>query len=180
MSNRPWMPLYVADFIADTAHMNAAETGAYIALICHYWTTGKPLPDDDKRLARIAAMTETEWEAARAMLERFFTVDGGLWRHERVEAELNTPRRAFPFGSGIRRDDPRWCPEWRALREAVFTRDDYTCAYCGQRGGRLECDHITPVSRGGTNDMANLTTSCLTCNRQKGGKTLEEWMGRAQ
>lgn len=34
---RPWMPLYIGDFIADTAHLSAEETGAYILLIMHYW-----------------------------------------------------------------------------------------------------------------------------------------------
>ena len=51
-----------------------------------------------------------------------------------------------------------------------------TCAYCGQRGGRLECDNIIPVSRGGLHDDVNLTTSCFTCNRKKRTKTAEEFM----
>lgn len=65
--------------------------------------------------------------------------------------------------------------EWRALREVVFERDDYTCSYCGSRGGKLECDHIHPVSKGGNNDLTNLTTACWSCNRSKAGKTLSEW-----
>jgi hypothetical protein len=57
--------------------------------------------------------------------------------------------------------------EWRALRTAVFARDNYTCQYCGARGVRLECDHIIPVSRGGDHTLDNLTTACYTCNRAK-------------
>jgi 5-methylcytosine-specific restriction endonuclease McrA len=64
---------------------------------------------------------------------------------------------------------------WRVLREAVFYRDDYTCTYCGDRGGRLECDHIHPISRGGRSDLSNLTTACRDCNRSKRDKTAEEW-----
>ena len=67
--------------------------------------------------------------------------------------------------------------EWRALRAAVFARDNYTCGYCGERGGRLECDHILPVAQGGGHDMENLTTACRPCNRQKRDKTLAEWLG---
>jgi hypothetical protein len=66
--------------------------------------------------------------------------------------------------------------EWALLRAAVFERDDYTCQYCGERGGRLECDHIHPVARGGGSEMNNLATSCFRCNRSKRSKTLQEWV----
>lgn len=65
--------------------------------------------------------------------------------------------------------------EWSELRAAVFERDNFTCTYCGDHGGKLECDHIHPLSKGGSNDMENLTTSCLPCNRSKHAKTLAEW-----
>lgn len=67
--------------------------------------------------------------------------------------------------------------QWRELRAFVFSRDDYTCFYCNKRGGRLECDHKTPLSRGGSNEPENLITSCLNCNRKKRTKTAEEFMG---
>lgn len=66
-------------------------------------------------------------------------------------------------------------PLWKDLRSKVFDRDNYTCAYCGARGGKLECDHILPVSRGGTDDLRNLNAACLSCNRSKRNKTLQEW-----
>ena len=78
------MPLYVADYLADTGHLSAAEHGAYMLLIMHYWTNGG-LPDDERRLARIARMSEDEWCAARDELASFFQ-DG--WRHARIDAEL--------------------------------------------------------------------------------------------
>jgi hypothetical protein len=67
---------------------------------------------------------------------------------------------------------------WKKLREAVFKRDDYTCQYCDERGGELECDHVLPISRGGTNEMGNLVTACASCNRAKRTRLLSEWRGR--
>lgn len=66
---------------------------------------------------------------------------------------------------------------WAALRLEVFERDDFTCRYCGQRGGRLECDHIIPVARSGSHDPSNLVVACFTCNRSKRDKLVSEWKG---
>lgn len=57
-----------------------------------------------------------------------------------------------------------------ALRFEILARDGFKCTYCGQSAGRrwLEVDHIIPLSAGGTNDRANLRTSCVQCNVGKG------------
>jgi len=68
--------------------------------------------------------------------------------------------------------------QWMPLRAEVFARDDFTCQYCGERGGKLECDHIFPVSKGGSHDLSNLATACFDCNRSKRNKTISEWRGR--
>lgn len=65
--------------------------------------------------------------------------------------------------------------EWDTLKLQVFERDRFTCTYCGQRGGALECDHVIPVARGGSSDADNLTTACRHCNRSKGSKLISEW-----
>jgi uncharacterized protein YdaU (DUF1376 family) len=79
-----WMPFYIADHLRKTMHLSAAENGAYLYLIMHYWEHGG-LPDDDVRLARIARLTRAQWKAARPTLQAFFH-DG--WRHKRVDHEL--------------------------------------------------------------------------------------------
>lgn len=84
----PYMPLFVADYLADTAHLTAAEHGAYFMLVMNYWQRGKPLPADDRKLARIARMSDAEWLDARDTLAEFFVEEDGLWSHKRVEAEL--------------------------------------------------------------------------------------------
>jgi hypothetical protein len=67
--------------------------------------------------------------------------------------------------------------EWAEIRAHVFERDNYTCTYCGLRGVALQCDHVHPISRGGSNDLSNLTTACAKCNMSKHDKTVEEWKG---
>lgn len=64
---------------------------------------------------------------------------------------------------------------WKKLSKKIMERDKYTCLYCGQIGGKLEIDHVLPISRGGTNDVDNLVTACQHCNRQKHDKTAEEY-----
>lgn len=93
MSALPYMPLFVADYLADTAHLTATEHGAYLLLIMNYWQRGKPLPDDDLRLSRIARIEPADWPDMRAALEEFFEVVDGEWIHGRIEAELSHVRQ---------------------------------------------------------------------------------------
>ena len=60
--------------------------------------------------------------------------------------------------------DPR---QWAAVRRAVFERDGYRCRACGLPG-RLECDHVQPLRRGGDPwDMDNLQSLCRGCHIAK-------------
>lgn len=81
---RPWMPLYIADYLRKTTHLGALESGAYLHLIMDYWQNDG-LPDDDKKLARIAKMTDREWKAARSTLQAFFHDE---WRHTKIDEEI--------------------------------------------------------------------------------------------
>jgi len=56
------------------------------------------------------------------------------------------------------------------LRWQVFSRDNFVCRYCGRRPPdvALEVDHRISVADGGNNDIENLITACVDCNRGKG------------
>jgi hypothetical protein len=65
---------------------------------------------------------------------------------------------------------------WKKIRIKVFSRDKYTCQYCGASDVPLECDHIVPVCKNGSHDIDNLITACRPCNQSKGKKLIEEWL----
>ncbi len=67
-------------------------------------------------------------------------------------------------------------PKWAVVRARIFTRDGHRCTYCGASGVSLECDHVVPISKGGSNKDENLVAACIKCNRSKRDKTPDEWM----
>lgn len=55
------------------------------------------------------------------------------------------------------------------VRKYVYQRDNYQCQSCGkpEKLAQLSIDHIIPLALGGSNDISNLQTLCLSCNRHK-------------
>ena len=78
---RPWMPLYIGDYLAKTSHLTTIQHGAYLLLIMHYWANGS-LPGTDAERMAIARMSHDEWAGNCQVLARFFT---SSWRHERID-----------------------------------------------------------------------------------------------
>ncbi|CAN3992555.1 YdaU family protein [Methylocystis bryophila] len=78
------MPLYIADYRADTMRLSTLEHGVYLLLIMEYWDKGS-LPDDDAQLAEIAGLSDKDWIRIRDRIRRFFHSG---WKHKRIEAEL--------------------------------------------------------------------------------------------
>lgn len=88
MSALPYIPLFVADYLADTSHLSTTEHGAYLLLIMNYWQRGSALPSGDVHLCRIARLTAKEWASVKPSIAPFFEETDGEWRHGRIEAEL--------------------------------------------------------------------------------------------
>lgn len=61
-------------------------------------------------------------------------------------------------------------------RVNVFTRDQFTCQYCGARPGSssLTYDHVIPRSHGGKTVWDNIVTCCISCNSKKAARTPEQ------
>jgi uncharacterized protein YdaU (DUF1376 family) len=85
MSNPPWMPLNIADYLRDTTHLDAEESGCYLHLIMGYWVAGK-LPNDNRQLAAIAKVSERKWRRIRRIIGPFF--GPGFSSHKRIDREL--------------------------------------------------------------------------------------------
>ena len=82
-----WMPLYIGDYLADTARLTTEQHGAYLLLLMDYWRSGR-LPNNDQVLAQICKLNPDAWSNAKAMLMPFFSIEDGCWIHKRVEQEM--------------------------------------------------------------------------------------------
>jgi len=168
----PFFPFYVDDWLDNDQifDMSLECEGAYIRLLAAMWKRGGFLPDKDRLICNLLRCRPAKWKKIRKVFVDeigVFKASNGQIFNTRLSEELQLSNK------NINRRPPGH--EWKELREIVFNRDDYTCQYCGERGGKLECDHVFPVSRGGSNEFDNLVTACFSCNRSKRDKTPEEW-----
>jgi 5-methylcytosine-specific restriction endonuclease McrA len=65
----------------------------------------------------------------------------------------------------------------QTIRKEVLKRDDYTCQMCGERGGKLQVDHIQPWAEyvEGRFSMDNCRTLCQSCHYKiTFGKNMKE------
>ena len=58
--------------------------------------------------------------------------------------------------------------EYKEWRTAVFSREDYTCGRCKQKGGRLEAHHLLAFARYPELrlDISNGVTLCKSCHHK--------------
>jgi uncharacterized protein YdaU (DUF1376 family) len=84
-----WMPLYVADYLSATQHLDAELHGAYLLLIMAAWKADGKLPNDPRALRQITRMTAGKWARAKRVLAPFFIVTEHFWMHKRVRLELD-------------------------------------------------------------------------------------------
>ena len=64
---------------------------------------------------------------------------------------------------GIRRS-----AEYQRVRRKALERDDFQCVWCNKKEGRLDVDHIKPLSKFPNliYDLDNLRTLCFDCHRK--------------
>ena len=112
MTGRPdtFLPLFVADYLADTSHLTRDQHGAYLLLLMAYWRRGGPLPADDVRLATTAKASSSEWRRLRPTMLEFFVEQGGMWISKRSDEEIAkaTARAEAKASAGRRGAEKRW------------------------------------------------------------------------
>lgn len=79
---------HLGDYAKDTGHLTMLEHGAYTLLLDRYYSTEAPIPEADAcRVAR--ARSREERAAVESVLREFFTLEDGVWRNKRADAELS-------------------------------------------------------------------------------------------
>lgn len=79
----PAFQFYYQDFTFGTSEFNCEEVGAYLRLLIYQWDK-LGLPDDDKKLAKIAGCKE---KVIKSVRHKFLPCDDGLIRNVRLETE---------------------------------------------------------------------------------------------
>lgn len=85
----PYLPLYVADYEADTAHLTLEEDGAYTRLLRLCWRTpGCSIPDDAEWIMRrMRCDLETYQRVVKPVLDEFFRRSKGRLFSPRLSSE---------------------------------------------------------------------------------------------
>ena len=89
---------------------------------------------------------------------------------------IHTSSTVFPIPSVIKLAHlvKRPFPQPKLTRIEIFSRDHYTCQYCGKASNQLTLDHVMPRHQGGRHTWENLVSACSPCNRKKAGRTPEQ------
>lgn len=88
MTNAPFMQLYVADYLADTQHLTTEQHGAYLLLLMTMWRNAGSLPNDEKKLARIAHVSLKRWHIIAGDVMAFFDITDDRITQKRLSEEL--------------------------------------------------------------------------------------------
>ena len=63
----------------------------------------------------------------------------------------------------------------------VFRKTQGRCIYCEQQFSdihdpRFTIEHLTPISKGGRDELSNVFPCCKKCNMSRGSMQLNEWL----
>ena len=112
MSERPFMQLYVSDFVGDTLYLSSEQVGAYLLILMAMWNAKGELPNDAAKLSRVARVAPDRWSEVWADLAPFFVIEDTKITHGRLASEL----AKFARKSAARSDAGKRGAEAKALK----------------------------------------------------------------
>lgn len=128
--------------------------------------TGRPSPNKGKVLSE-----ETKSKISAGMKGKKNSL-GNKWSLEQREnlAKIRIKGSEHHFWKGgitpINKAI-RTSSKYKIWRESVFSRDDWTCIWCGKRGVEIHADHIKPFAHfpGLRFEITNGRTLCVPCHK---------------
>lgn len=125
-------------------------------------------PGDDMTLEFLRGLVN---ELLRVDLLQEYDVEGRVyWRitgfkaHQRIDQP--TCRHPLPDGTVPGKDRRIAGKQRQLILSKLIDRDGKECRHCGTTED-IAIDHITPRSKGGTDDIENLQLLCRRCNTRK-------------
>ena len=108
----PFIPLYVDDYEAATAHLTIEEDGAYNRLLRLCWRTpGCSVPDDPKWIMRkMRVSADDYYRVVEPLIDEFFTRGMGRVFQARLQAEFDkaTASHEAKSAAGKKGNEVRW------------------------------------------------------------------------
>lgn len=81
----------IGDYTSHTAHLDPIEDIAYRRMMDVYYLNECALPESSEEVSRLVRM-RTHCDVIAAVLQEFFTLTDGEWRHSRMDAEIEKYR----------------------------------------------------------------------------------------
>lgn len=88
MSKPASIPFFGDAYLADTTHLTTEEHGAYFLLLLAAWRQDDcALPNEDRKLARIAGLSTKKWLSIKSTIMDFWQVEDGRIYQSRLRKE---------------------------------------------------------------------------------------------
>jgi uncharacterized protein YdaU (DUF1376 family) len=127
-----FMPLWIADYLADTTHLSCEQHGAYLLLLITYWRRGGHMPADNAFLCSVTKLTPQKWRTMRVVMGQFFREEDGQWKNKRADAEIlkAAKLKKDKAAAGAKGAEKRWSGHGSAI-DLPSKNDEKTIAKNG-------------------------------------------------
>ncbi len=157
-----------------------------------YWLGKKRPPfSEEWRKSVSERMKGQKFRLGKKLTEETKKKIGDAQRGEKNHAYGKaSPRRGVKCETLSKEKNPNWkggttsvariirsSTQYKLWRTAIFERDEYTCIWCGVKGGQLNADHIKPFALYPELRFAidNGRTLCVPCH-----KTTDTYAGKTR